>query len=239
MISFGLCDFMWPGPGVTSLSGVRAHYGLEDQVWQAFVHAAGDCGDDPRPLAAIPVSVFRHCVTDALLPDTQRLTVMQASQLGMVYRAVHRLVHLQAGGLVANSMAGGACQHFEDTCSRREFRRFGEEAQVWSDLGPAGRRRISMRPGGLQRKVLWEVYPSHGGTSVGCGGPHTGTTLSAVKESERPQAGTLRGLWGVGAIPEEDLEIQQIHYLCDVGGRHFRFKAGARSVMLQPLGGVF
>ena len=89
---------MWPGPTVSSLRGVRQHFGLEHGVWAAFTQAAGDCGDDPRPLAAIPPSVFRSCVTDATLPDSQRLTVMQASQLGMVYRAVRRLVHLQAGG---------------------------------------------------------------------------------------------------------------------------------------------
>ncbi len=93
---------MWPGPSVTTLGGVRAHFGLEDAVWQAFIQTAGDCGDDPRPLAAVPPAVFRRCVTDATLPDAQRLTVMQASQLGMVYRAVRRMMHLQTGGTTAN-----------------------------------------------------------------------------------------------------------------------------------------
>ena len=95
------CLPMWPGPSVSTLSGVRTHYGLEDRVWSAFIQAAGDCGDDPRPLAALPPAVFRRCVMEATFPDAQRLSVMQASQIGMVYRAVRRLVHLQGGGTVA------------------------------------------------------------------------------------------------------------------------------------------
>ena len=225
----GSCDFMWPGPAVSTLGGVRAHYGLEDRVWLAFAQTAGDCGDDP--------------VTDATFPDAQRLTVMQASHLGMVYRAVRRLVHLQAGGTVANwedidpwqeeatSPTRSPTTGGSTGTSERKLK-FGQILDQQDDG------EFLCDPEGFQGKMLWEMHPSHGWTPPGCRGSDIGTVVGTIKESEGAQVGTLCGLWSLGALPKEDLEGQQVHHLRDDGERHLCIEVGTRAFMLQPLGSL-
>ena len=135
-------------------------------------------------------------------------------------------------------MARGGFELNEITYDRRRHRYYREEAEVRADSGPTGRRGVPMRSGGLQGEVLREIFPDHGWTSLGRRGPHVGTAVRSVKEGEGTQAGALCGLRCMGAIPKEDLEGQQIHHLRDVGRWHLRVKAGARTFMLQPLGGI-
>ena len=66
-------------------------------LWCAFLQSAGDPGNDLRPLASLPVNTFTDCVTEAVKADGRRLSVMEASQLGLVYRAAKRWLHVQAG----------------------------------------------------------------------------------------------------------------------------------------------
>ena len=89
---------MWPDVTVTTVSGLQRHFGVSAEVWQSFVAVAGDPAEDLRPLACLPVTIFKECVTNASVGDAnQRLTVIQASQLGMMFRAARRAVHLQSG----------------------------------------------------------------------------------------------------------------------------------------------
>ena len=93
---------MWPSPTVNTVSGLQRHFGVSEEVWQSFVAVAGNPSDDIRPLACLPVAIFKECVTSASIgEDSQRLSVMQASQLGMMYRAAHRAVHLQSGAPIS------------------------------------------------------------------------------------------------------------------------------------------
>ncbi len=88
---------LWPEPTDSTPSQLVAFYGVEASVWSAFMESAGDPGTDLRPLASLPVNTFTDCVTAAVKADGRRLSVMEASQLGLVYRAARRWLHLQAG----------------------------------------------------------------------------------------------------------------------------------------------
>ncbi len=91
---------MWPALSVSSTSGVRGHFGVGDETWGAFTMAAGDPGEDLRPLAFLPRSTFTDCVKAAQLSSGRRLSVMEASQLGLVYRAAKRWAFVEGGGQV-------------------------------------------------------------------------------------------------------------------------------------------
>lgn len=92
---------MWPEPSVVSLRELREFYGIPDPLWGAFIETIGDPGEDMRVLAVIPPSVFRASATATALGG-RRLTVVEGSQLGLLYRACRRNVHLKAGGTVEN-----------------------------------------------------------------------------------------------------------------------------------------
>ena len=70
---------------------------MEDAVWTAFVQSAGDPGDDYRLLGALPPSAMAAAVEGATLPNGEQLTVIQAAQLGLVYRLARRRIHVDAG----------------------------------------------------------------------------------------------------------------------------------------------
>lgn len=88
---------MWPPPNVTDLPGIIAHFGVRDPVWQSFCAAVGDCGPDIRPLANLPPTLVTQSITAARLEGGRRLTPLEAIQVGMIYRACHRQVHLSKG----------------------------------------------------------------------------------------------------------------------------------------------
>ena len=92
---------MWPSPSSTSLLQIRNFYNIPDPVWTAFTEAAGDPGDDLKAMGALPPSLVATCLTSARLADGERLTTIQASQVGLVFRAARRNLHVQAGGDVA------------------------------------------------------------------------------------------------------------------------------------------
>ena len=77
---------MWPEPSVVSLRELREFYGIPDPLWGAFIETIGDPGEDMRVLAVIPPSIFRASATATALGG-RRLTVVEGSQLGLLYRA--------------------------------------------------------------------------------------------------------------------------------------------------------
>ena len=71
---------------------------VPDEVWAAFVHVAGDPGKDIRLVAAMPHWVIPQIVGSAVLPSGDRLTPIQAAQVGLVWRNARWVIHLRGGG---------------------------------------------------------------------------------------------------------------------------------------------
>ena len=94
-----LAHMAWPTDlqAFASLRACRALYHVSDEVWTSFVATAGDPGDDYRLLSAIPAKVFAATVEQTQLPDGTSLSVVQAAQLGLVYRLARRKQHVDAG----------------------------------------------------------------------------------------------------------------------------------------------
>ena len=72
--------------------------GVPDEVWSAFVHVAGDPGNDIRLVAAMPHWTIPQTVGAAMLPSGDRLTPIQAAQVGLVWRNARWVIHLRGGG---------------------------------------------------------------------------------------------------------------------------------------------
>ena len=94
-----LARMLWPLDlqAFSSLRACRAFFQVSDEVWQSFVQAAGDPGDDYRLLAAIPPRIMAATTEQAQLPSGDGLSVIQATQLGLVYRLARRKQHHDAG----------------------------------------------------------------------------------------------------------------------------------------------
>ena len=88
---------MWPSSSVTDLDGVLRFYAVTGPLWAAFVAAAGDPGSDVRLLAALPPEIVSQSCSAATMGDGRRLSPVEAIHVGLVFRACHRLVHLQSG----------------------------------------------------------------------------------------------------------------------------------------------
>ena len=80
-----------------SLLACRQHWGVEDAVWESFTKAIGDPGDNAQLLASLPPSTFAQAVEATELTDGSKLSVIQATQLGLVYRLARRKLHLDNG----------------------------------------------------------------------------------------------------------------------------------------------
>ena len=93
---------MWPAPSTTTLTQLREFYTVTDGVWQAFIEAAGDPGDDVKALAGLPPNLLTSCLTEARFASGESLSPIQASQVGLMFRAARRLLHVQAGGDLGN-----------------------------------------------------------------------------------------------------------------------------------------
>lgn len=58
----------------------------------------GDPGDDMRVLASMPAPMLVEGIMAARTTGSRRLTAVEAIQVGVTYRACHRLFRLMAGG---------------------------------------------------------------------------------------------------------------------------------------------
>ena len=81
----------------SSLQACRRYWEVEDLVWEAFIRAIGDPGDNSALLANLPPSTVAQAVESAELEDGTKVTVIQATQLGLVYRLARRKLHLDNG----------------------------------------------------------------------------------------------------------------------------------------------
>eukprot|EP00435_Cladocopium_sp_Y103_P069897 s29_g34.t1 len=80
-----------------SLSACRRHYGVSAELWECFIQAAGDPGEDYRLLAALPPNAVAATIEATVLPSGQSISVVQAAQLGLVYRLAKRKLHVDSG----------------------------------------------------------------------------------------------------------------------------------------------
>ena len=85
---------MWPPPGTTNIDGVLAYFSLPAWLWESFCAAVGDPGGNLRLLSAMPAEMVSEAVAACRGDGGRRLSPVEAIQLGLVYRAAHRLVHL-------------------------------------------------------------------------------------------------------------------------------------------------
>eukprot|EP00435_Cladocopium_sp_Y103_P075273 s22_g55.t1 len=80
-----------------SLAACQRHYGVTQELWSSFIQAAGDPGDDYRLLAALPANAVAATIEATVLPSGQSISVVQAAQLGLVYRLAKRKLHVDSG----------------------------------------------------------------------------------------------------------------------------------------------
>ena len=71
---------------------------VPDRIWTAFTNVAGDPGNDVRLVAAMPHWTIPQIVGAATLDDGERLTPIQAAQVGLVWRNARWVIHLRGGG---------------------------------------------------------------------------------------------------------------------------------------------
>jgi hypothetical protein len=89
------------GMGLRTLTSVRRHYNLANEVWQSFVDQAdqaGDPQDDLKLLGSLPPSVVAAALAQARLHDGAPLAAVQAAHVGLVFSLTRRILHTLAGG---------------------------------------------------------------------------------------------------------------------------------------------
>lgn len=88
---------MWPAPHVNSIDGVLQHFSVAAPLWGSFCQAVGDPGQDVRLVANIPPTVVGDALQATRSLTGWRITAIEAIQLGLVFRACHRLNHMAMG----------------------------------------------------------------------------------------------------------------------------------------------
>ena len=83
---------------ISSVPDLLTGLNVPDHLWDAFVLTAGDPGNDLRLIAAMPVWTIPQIVSSATLASGERLTPIQAAQVGLVWRNARWVIHLQGGG---------------------------------------------------------------------------------------------------------------------------------------------
>ena len=69
---------------------------VSDPLWAAFVHQADDPGNHVRLLAALPRPVIVQSAVQASFANGETFSAVQARQVGLVWRAARKVVHLWA-----------------------------------------------------------------------------------------------------------------------------------------------
>ncbi|CAE7036982.1 unnamed protein product [Symbiodinium sp. CCMP2592] len=80
-----------------TLADLVRWYNVDPAVWAAFVGQVGDPTDDYRLLAVLPPQVMEAALGNAQKATGEYLTVMQATQVGQVYKLARRKAWVAAG----------------------------------------------------------------------------------------------------------------------------------------------
>ena len=91
------------GMGLHTLTSVRRHYNLADEVWQSFVDQAADPQDDLKLLGSLPASVVAAALAQARLHHSAPLTAVQAAHAGLVFSLTRRILHRWGLGFLDRS----------------------------------------------------------------------------------------------------------------------------------------
>ena len=89
----------WPSnlSGYRSLVASRAFFGVTEELWAAFVDVVGDPKEDSRLLAALPANVVQAAIEATGMPNGDPISLVQAAQLGLVYRLAKQKQHVDSG----------------------------------------------------------------------------------------------------------------------------------------------
>ena len=97
---------MFPTPAAAAamraINDLLAFYGVTQVVWDAVEHQLGSFGGEPRNLAAIPPQILAQAVETCALADGSSLNVVQAAQVGLVWRLARRNMWIAGGGDIAH-----------------------------------------------------------------------------------------------------------------------------------------
>ena len=72
--------------------------GVAGPLWQALVAVMGDPGSDTRQVAALTKWAIAQAISSVQVAPAQGATVVQAAQLGLVWRSCRKMAFLKGGG---------------------------------------------------------------------------------------------------------------------------------------------
>ena len=81
-----------------SINDLLGYLNVPDEIWNAFTAIVGDPVNDVRLLAALPRFVVVQALGQAILPDGNSISPIQAAQVGLVWRSSRMMAHIRAGG---------------------------------------------------------------------------------------------------------------------------------------------
>ena len=82
---------------IQTVDNLLDFYQLSPVVWRAVVEQLGSPGQDIRVLAALPSTAIIAAVNAAYLSESQGLSPVQATQVGLVWRLARRAVAFHSG----------------------------------------------------------------------------------------------------------------------------------------------
>ena len=84
--------------GCASLQDLLTLLGVASPLWQALVAVMGDPGGDARQVAALTKWAIAQAISGVQVAPAQGATVVQAAQLGLVWRSCRKMAFLKSGG---------------------------------------------------------------------------------------------------------------------------------------------
>ena len=241
---------MWPTPRpmVRTTSELLAHFQVEPTVWEGFQAAVGTIGEDLRPLASIPAAVMAAAIEEARTPAGHALTIMEASQVGLIYRAAKRGTLLEGwrrpyglGG--PGSMGRNHSWYCSELRGPGDLYDYGpfdfkrEEDEVREYPGPRGRNGVLHGGRRFESPVDPALLGDGGGTPGRDGGTYAGATLSLAQTPDERWS-TFRRLCGLHSIQQEVAESHEVQDMDTERRGRLHGEGNTRSSKLPPVAHV-
>ena len=87
---------------VASLNDVLSLLQVDPILWRSLVGVMGDPGRDMRQVAALSRWAIKQTIAKVQLPSNAPLSVVQAAQLGLVWRSCRKALFQKGGGVEAD-----------------------------------------------------------------------------------------------------------------------------------------
>ena len=84
--------------GIDNLQGLKALVGIPAAVWTAFQGQVGDPGGNIQVMASLPDFIIAQACTHATFPDGTHFNPVNATQVGLLWRASRKSIFLKNGG---------------------------------------------------------------------------------------------------------------------------------------------